>query len=184
MAKIKEITETNNCSDPLPKLKNFWKKVQIIDDEKSCWEWTGAKTKDGYGKIGIARDGVTRNLRAHRVSFEYINGSIPPENCICHHCDNPSCVRPDHLFLGTVWDNNHDKEKKNRDSRGERNGQAKLTEEDVRIIREMYHKGHTQENIAEIFNVGQTCISKVVRKTRWIHVGQEDMYSGRKDKGL
>src|SRR5258708_3055626 len=100
-----------------------------------CWVWT-ASTVDGYGCIG---NGAGKVEKAHRVSWELHKGSIPEGLCVLHECDNPLCVCPEHLFLGTKKDNSDDMIKKGRDRkvpcRGESNGMAKLTAADVADIR-------------------------------------------------
>jgi hypothetical protein len=93
----------------------FWSKVSKSD---GCWEWMGGKDKDGYGKITY----MWRGLRAHRLSWELTYGVIPQGLDVLHRCDNPPCVRPDHLFLGTHGDNNRDMKEKGRTATGIRNG--------------------------------------------------------------
>lgn len=88
--------------------ERFWAKVERSE---GCWIWTGARNRRGYGKI--RRDARTF-VSAHRLSYEMANGSVPDGLFVCHHCDNPSCVRPDHLFTGTVGDNNRDTIRKGR----------------------------------------------------------------------
>lgn len=88
--------------------ERFWEKVDKTGD---CWEWTGFKNRQGYGQFQVS----TKNGQpAHRVSFELANGKIPDGMHVCHKCDNPPCVRPDHLFLGTPSDNMKDMVKKGR----------------------------------------------------------------------
>jgi hypothetical protein len=88
-------------------MKRFWDKVVKTD---TCWVWTASVNGKGYGSFGYGG----RVQLAHRVSWQMHCGPIPPGLCVCHACDNPSCVRPDHLFLGTIKDNNRDRDRKGR----------------------------------------------------------------------
>lgn len=90
----------------------FWSKVSKGD---GCWEWTGYRLKNGYGQF---RPGPGQRTKAHRYSYELAYGPISDGMFICHHCDNPPCVRPDHLFVGTPADNSHDRDIKGRGIRG------------------------------------------------------------------
>lgn len=107
----------------------FWKRVQKSDDgSDGCWVWIGNRRPDGYGLFYL----FGKQLRAHRVSWEMHNGPIPEGVFVCHRCDNPSCVRPSHLFLGTIQDNNADRVQKGRPGSkgvfGEHNGSHKYPE--------------------------------------------------------
>jgi len=95
--------------------EKFWSKVTKTD---GCWMWGGVKTLKGYGIIRVGGRVDPKNLRAHRISWLLHNGPVPRGLMVCHHCDNPSCVRPDHLFVGTAVDNVHDSIKKGRFCRG------------------------------------------------------------------
>ena len=98
-----------------------------------CWEWQDSKDKDGYGKMRVGK----RKVRAHRLSYKLFVGDVPDDMLVCHKCDNPGCVNPSHLFLGSYLDNNRDSHKKGRgaDQTGENNHRSKLTWRDVREIR-------------------------------------------------
>ena len=100
---------------PMPTLEErFWSKV---DKSGECWLWLGSKGPDGYGYLGT---GTSKSARAHRVAYWVVYGSIPNGQFVLHHCDNPSCVRPDHLFLGTQQDNMNDMVNKGRSAKGDR----------------------------------------------------------------
>lgn len=94
-------------------ITRFWNKVDTFSD---CWNWQAGKTKKGYGKFTASR----RTLAAHRVSFELSYNKIPDGICVLHHCDNPTCVNPKHLFLGTQADNVADRDYKGRQARGKK----------------------------------------------------------------
>ena len=143
--------------------ERFWEKVDKKEPD-DCWIWQGCG--DGrYG--GIKSKG--RMLKAHRVSWELANGPIPEGMCVLHHCDNPACVNPAHLFLGTHTDNMRDKEEKGRGVhlRGKANGYAKLSERDVREIRAMLAKGILQQTIANKYCISKSEINNINRGEVW-----------------
>ena len=111
---------------------------------------------------------------AHRIAWELTHGTIPEETpCVCHKCDNPACLRPDHMFLGTHRDNMLDMWKKGRagEPRGETHGNAILDDAKVRAMRRMYAtKMFTQTEIAELFGTSQDNVSLIVRRKAWAHV--------------
>lgn len=141
----------------------------------ACWLWQARLDKKGYGRFSVGgRQGGMR--LAHRVSWEFNRGEIPAGLCVLHKCDNPRCVNPDHLFLGTQLENIADCQGKGRDRRGEfpsqagtANSQAKLTEAEVREIRGLRGK-LSQRGIAKRFGVNQATIGKILTGKRWQEV--------------
>lgn len=142
--------------------ERFWAKVEKTD---GCWNWRGAKNAAGYGSLRTP-DGTKY---AHRTSFALANGDVPLGLQVCHRCDNPSCVRPEHLFLGTAKANSDDKRQKERHARGERSG-TKLTRELVIAIRGRLKEGAAQTRVAVEFGVTQSHVSAVKRRAVWAHV--------------
>lgn len=132
--------------------------------ENGCMEWKGTIGRHGYGVICFKR----RILRSNRAVYEVYNGPIPENMCVCHSCDNPTCVNPEHLWLGTMKDNMIDKVRKGRAKvgTGERHGHAKLTWVDVRNIREEY-KTMSSTELAEKYNIHQTTITNICSMKRW-----------------
>lgn len=147
--------------------RRFWAKVDKSGGPDACWEWSGCRCKDGYGKFGVRHDDYCASLRAHRVSYKLTYGTIPDGLCVLHHCDNRLCSNPTHLFLGTRADNNADKCVKGRAPRGEQNKRTKLTESDVRVIRKLLTSGVPQRTIARQFGVAATAISAINRGLTW-----------------
>lgn len=132
----------------------------------ACWPWGGTIHHRGYG---IIVNDHKRNALAHRVTYERFNGPIPDGMMVCHRCDNPPCVNPAHLFLGTHQDNMTDRNRKGRTQHGERHHHAKLTAADVLTIRSLY-PGMSQTAIAKQFGINQTIVSDIVRRIIWKHV--------------
>jgi len=144
--------------------ERFWSKVNKTD---GCWFWVGARDSKGYGNIK-AGGKRTRTLSAHRASWLIHVGFIPEGSCVLHNCDTPACIRIDHLFLGTCKDNTSDMCSKGRQARGERHGMNKLTEIQVREIRDGYKKGVvSQKNLADRYGVRRTLISLIILRKRW-----------------
>lgn len=147
-------------------LPRFWSRVKI-DDALSCWEWTGAKTTAGYGHI-IYRG---KSRFAHRASYELHVGPIPDGLLVCHRCDNPSCVNPAHLFLGTNKDNVTDSVTKGRKPQGETHVSAKLTECQVLEIRTRHAAGNiTCKALALEFGVKRGTVEDIVHRKNWKHL--------------
>ena len=135
--------------------------------KRGCWEWQLCRDEKGYGTVSV--DG--KPYGAHRVSATVHSGfDINSPFLICHSCDYPPCINPDHLFPGTGADNSADMVAKKRSAKGEQNGSSKLSEGDVRDIRRRLAAGETQTAIAEVFGVHQTLIGFIARGVRWRHV--------------
>jgi hypothetical protein len=151
----------------------FWSKVNKTDD---CWVWTGFKDKDGYGRFKYKG----KNYRANRFAWMLTNNKeIPNKMFVCHHCDNPSCVNPTHLFLGTQSDNERDCWNKGRKSlSGENHTQNKLSLKQVYEIldsvSEAKHKwgGITKlcKTMGERYNVSMYTIRSVIYGDSWTHI--------------
>ena len=141
----------------------FWKNVDKFN-LGGCWNWMGYKDPNGYGKISVDR---TAKL-AHRVSYELTQGNLDKKLLLCHKCDNPSCVNPDHLFVGTHKDNSQDMIRKNRGCSGENAPYAKLTKKDVEEIREQYNLGKiSMRKLGKKFNVSYGAINAIIYHRTW-----------------
>lgn len=144
----------------------FWSKVDVRGPE-DCWPWLGGLNSHGYGAFWY--EGET--IGAHRFSLAVKEGALPKSLWALHRCDNRACVNPRHLFAGTCDDNVQDMIMKGRaaDLKGERNGAAKLTPEQVGFIRSM--KGVlSQRELGEMFGINQQSVSKIHRGQRWTHL--------------
>lgn len=159
----------------------FWSKVDQSGGSNSCWLWIAAKDGNGYGQFGIGR----KLFKAHRVAWTFTNGSIENDGsyhgaCVCHRCDNPSCVNPSHLFLGKQSENVQDMLNKGRHgsksrpemmARGSLHGHSKLTEHSVISIRMRYARGGVSfSQLGNIFGVSVSAISKVINRKLWTHI--------------
>jgi hypothetical protein len=141
------------------------RKSKLMDT--GCWEWLGSFLR-GYPRCG---GGLV-----HRLIYVLHTQSCVGDLKVCHTCDNPRCLNPDHLFKGTHQDNVDDQVSKLRQAHGERNGRAKLTDQDVRNIRRLYHRGTRnfgQVALSQRFGISQTGISEIVRGKKWKYVTQE-----------
>lgn len=158
---------------PRPIESRFWEKVDKRDDNE-CWNWTAKLDKNGYGRIGLG--GRDKGMaRSPRIAYLLCYGVDPGDQWVLHSCDNPSCVNPKHLRLGSAGDNNKESFDKGRNPNprlpGESNPYRKLTGTSVKEIRERYSKGDiSQQSLAEEYGVDQTCISNIVRRKSWPHV--------------
>jgi hypothetical protein len=147
----------------------FWPKVMRPMGWDQCWPWTASKDLSGYGHFKLKS---YVDARASRVSYALYYNASPGKLFVCHTCDNPGCVNPLHLFLGTCQDNSTDMVRKGRwrgppDAKGENNGAAKLTAAQVATIRELIRLGLSNTAIAQRFAVTHQLISKIRRGRAW-----------------
>lgn len=146
----------------------FLKQADTRDlDPDICWIWTGAVNSNGYGRF----TDKNRNILAHRVSHELFVGPIPKGKNVCHSCDNRMCVNPHHLWLGSQSENLRDAIAKGRhstpDTRGERNGNRRLSQSDVDCIRAMHGGGQRKYRIAATYGVSPSTVGDIINYKTW-----------------
>lgn len=150
--------------------QRFWGRVDVKSEDE-CWVWLRGLSNRGYGKV--TKDGKCTG--AHRVSYEISKGKIPDGLCVLHKCDNPACVNPHHLFLGTLSDNIQDSIKKGRFRKGYHPSEyrprgyayphgfpVKLTPEIIDQIKSLTQNGERQIDIAKKFGIDQSTVSRVI----------------------
>jgi hypothetical protein len=146
---------------------NFWRRV---DKSGECWLWTGEIGTGGYGRVRFR----CRHRSTHRLAYELTHGPIPCGMFVLHNCpggDNPRCVNPAHLWLGTAAQNSADMVAKGRQAKGERQAHHRLTEEDVREIRALFAAGNGGPAVlGKRFGVSDTMIINILRGKAWKHV--------------
>jgi len=145
----------------------FWKKVDVQKSDE-CWNWIGAVNKNGYGRARFQG----KLIYVHRLSLIYQEPNLDfGKKVVMHICDNPRCCNPKHLLLGTHADNQADKFKKQRQAKGEKNGQSLLTEEQVKEARKKYiPKVMTYKMLAEKYGVCKDTMQKAIRGIYWSHI--------------
>ena len=143
--------------------RRYWNKVDR-KGANECWNWRGATNSSGYGMIKVGG----KMVKTHRFAYQNWRGDIPDGMFVCHKCDNPACVNPLHLFLGTPADNMADRDAKGRQAKGEAHGCAKLTEADVVTIKNrLANGGETQTAIAAEYGVSKPAISRINTGKQW-----------------
>jgi len=144
--------------------QRFWSKVNKTE---TCWLWT-ASTKNGYGRFMVDKKGWP----AHRYSYTITNGEIPEALVVRHTCDNPPCVNPSHLLVGTNKENSADMIERNRHPRlkGEKHGRSKLTNDDVHEIRILRGFDFTYKELAKMYSVTFASIGRILNKRSWDHI--------------
>lgn len=146
-------------------IDRFWSKVDKSPHPRGCWLWRGSRNSDGYGDIKIKRHMV----KAHRMAWEVTNGRPLGDLRACHHCDNPACCNPEHIFAGTQIENIADMDAKGR--RGMPYPRMKLTPDAVREIRRQHEAGTaTYADLGKAFGVSTRTVYGVVKRYRWKHI--------------
>lgn len=147
-------------------MEKFWESVTKAE---GCWTWIGSTNNDGYGQLSLRG----KTVLAHRTSWEIHKGEIPSDVCVCHTCDNPGCVNPEHLFLGSHAANMRDKAEKGRapgwsvSQKGEDNYRARLTWEEVERIRTNVANGTPQIEEARRVGMSKGRISEIIHHKVW-----------------
>jgi hypothetical protein len=147
-------------------IQDFWNNVD--KQSNNCWQWQGSRDNDGYGRFQL--DGI--KWKCHRLSYTWAKGAIPKGLCVCHTCDNPTCVNPNHLWLGSPKDNNQDRSRKGRTAIhdkaiGESSGASILTEQDVLSIRTSNLSG---QDLAKKYSVSDATIYSILHHKTWKHI--------------
>jgi len=141
-----------------------------IIKKEGCWGWKGFLDKDGYGRVTSSYTKEFKVQTSHRASWFLNFGEIPKDKIVRHICNNRECTNPEHLKLGTLSENSQDMMRSKRQAMGTKNGNSKLTEEDVKFIKKMIAKGKPYPLIAELFDVHRDAISNISRGITWKHV--------------
>lgn len=150
--------------------KAAFRKYPVLIQPNGCWHWDGPPGPRGYGFVYAGRIGKKKDTYlAHRVAYAIFNGRVPPNMLVCHACDNRICVNPAHLFAGTNDDNQADRARK-RFIKGEQSHLSKLTETDVREIKERLRAGESLASIGRAFKVSAPTIGKIKTGENWGHV--------------
>lgn len=143
----------------------FMQRVHVTD---TCWLWMMSTNLKGYGFFWDPEQ--KKLVYAHRYAYELFVGPVPDDMLVCHTCDTPPCVHPEHLFLGTNTDNMQDMISKGRSPvrAGVSNPRARLTEDDVHMIRSLYKNERvSQSQIARAYGIAQQTVSAIVTRTNW-----------------
>lgn len=157
----------NKIEKSLPTGRNKWTfrfRGRFKINKNGCFIYTGKVDKDGYPSFSY----LNKFIRGNQLSWILMNGEIPNGMCVCHTCDDPRCINPAHLFLGTNKENTADRNEKNRQARGQKQAFCKLTQEKVILMREDYfQKGKTLKTISTEFGVCPATAREAIQGINW-----------------
>ncbi len=139
--------------------ESFLQRIHVPGSPTDCWLWDGAIGSDGYGRV--RRSG--RTYSAHRYAYRLFKGPIPEGLCVLHRCDEPRCINPTHLFLGTKLDNSRDMQRKGRQGYSAH----KLTAEQVRELRARLEAGESKRSLSEAFGVCRSTVQDIASGDSW-----------------
>lgn len=144
---------------------------KVVKEDGKCWLWVGGRDKNAYGRISVSG----KPMLAHRVSWQIHKGLIDDGLVVRHMCDNPSCVNPDHLRLGTVQDNNNDALDKGRSqlnpqTTGEKSAVAKMNETSVKLLRLAHESGASKQQLQEASGLSSSGVNSIIWRRTWNHV--------------
>ncbi len=145
-------------------MRNVW---DLVDKSTGCWLWLGQKNAKGYAICQRRVEGRRIQKASHYMWYVVRQEFVPVGLQLCHRCDNPGCVNPEHLFLGKLQDNADDKNSKGRQARGVKIAQSKLTAEKVLDIRMRFNAGESKHNLAKAFGVSFMSIHYVITRKNW-----------------
>jgi len=154
---------------PVPTLEERF--FRYVRKTRKCWNWIGPMNHGGYGRLSNGRKGG--RILAHRYSWEFHKGKIPKEMYVCHHCDNPKCVNPKHLYVGNQSQNMEDAAQRKRMPRGSSHHNARLTIKDIERIYALRKQGKKQHEIATQFGVTNSHVCLILQGKHWAHCFQK-----------
>ncbi len=159
---------SRNTKAKIPLVERLQRRLKH-DPQTGCLEWMGYRHPKGYGQIGRGshEEGL---VYTHIAAWEIAHGvSVPDGMFVCHHCNNPPCCNPEHLFIGSAKDNTDDMIQKMRHSYGERHA-TKLNDRDARAVRELVRRGFTQQEIADEYRIARSMVGHIAQGNRWKHL--------------
>lgn len=157
-------TKSCGCVHGLTPKKYIKSKTKT--DDNGCWIWIASSRRRGYGIVSLNK----KQWIASRLSYSLFKGEIPEGMFVCHHCDNPRCINPDHLFLGTAKDNGVDMANKGRSAKGEKNGNVSITAKEASDIKKMLAEGLSGEKISEKTGISIHIVYHIKTGKTWKHL--------------